>query len=763
MKNGVLTRILALTLATAIASPSLGQVKPYVYRVPILGVDATGPGQPAETPFTTAYQAGTQSGVVGQPLAIPAPSPSGGTAPYSVIVTGAMPLGLGAAANGAITGVPQEAGQFQLTVTAGDSAGHSTSAQIVLTITGGPAQVVTVGVSQPPPAEAAYGQPFSTTLSGSGGTGPYAFSSTNLPAGLQITGSTLHGSFEAAGTHAYTITATGPGSVGSQSFSTTVYAAYSAVLSSAPQSDAVAGEAISPITISATGGKAPYAFGTTGQVPPGLTFDATAGVLSGTPTATGTYAFALTAAQSLAGVAPVASPTYTMTVAQPRPLTLSGAPIQAEYGIGSTLSPQPSIAASGGTAPYAYAASGLPAGMTLSADGTTTGAPSSPGTHSFTLTATDSSPVQRTASVTHTVTAYAPLTIAVAKPSYLNSGAAPSGLSVTSTGGKGSTRSYSIASGSLPSGIALAPNGTFSGQATGSGEATFEIRVQDELGTSTTSAAQTLAYAPALALNATLADAERGEALTRTIATGGRGPIVLTKASGTLPPGTSLQGADLTGAPTANGTYAFAVDATDADGRTASGTVTVKVSSPPKAASRALLDDATYSGNGALYWSLRYPGPSQQDGSSEPNTAQSLAIASDPTSYAYELAGSQYGRSAGGTTTVTGVFHFSEDVVATSADQIVTLRAPDGASACPSMTSSALYEGSMDNVNWTLMGSMSDIRANAPLLSANGYGGNTYALNFALTPTTIRYARTTISSYCGNITTVIYLRSGSVK
>ncbi len=48
------------------------------------------------------------------------------------------------------------------------------------------------------------------------------------------------------------------------------------------------------------------------------------------------------------------------------------------------------LAASGGTTPYAWTATGLPAGLAVSADGVVTGTPSAAGTSSVTVTATDS-------------------------------------------------------------------------------------------------------------------------------------------------------------------------------------------------------------------------------------------------------------------------------------------------------------------------------------------------------------------------------------
>ncbi|MDP9848777.1 ExeM/NucH family extracellular endonuclease [Streptosporangium lutulentum] len=56
---------------------------------------------------------------------------------------------------------------------------------------------------------------------------------------------------------------------------------------------------------------------------------------------------------------------------------------------GTAITPL-TLRASGGTAPYTWTATGLPAGLTLSSDGTVSGTPTSAGTASVTVTATDS-------------------------------------------------------------------------------------------------------------------------------------------------------------------------------------------------------------------------------------------------------------------------------------------------------------------------------------------------------------------------------------
>ena len=61
------------------------------------------------------------------------------------------------------------------------------------------------------------------------------------------------------------------------------------------------------------------------------------------------------------------------------------------------------LSASGGTAPYTWSATGLPAGVTISSSGTVSGTPTTAGTYSVTASATDAKGAAGTTSFTFTV------------------------------------------------------------------------------------------------------------------------------------------------------------------------------------------------------------------------------------------------------------------------------------------------------------------------------------------------------------------------
>lgn len=145
-------------------------------------------------------------------------------------------------------------------------------------------------------------------------------------------------------------------------------------------------------TLTASDGTGPYSFSVTaGALPAGLTLSP-GGVLSGTPTAGGTFNFTATATDSSLFPGPFSGGrAYSLVIAPPTislpATTLAGGAPGSSYSASIT-------AASGGTAPYSYAvaAGALPNGLTLNpSTGAITGTPSAMGTFNFSITATDSS------------------------------------------------------------------------------------------------------------------------------------------------------------------------------------------------------------------------------------------------------------------------------------------------------------------------------------------------------------------------------------
>lgn len=136
--------------------------------------------------------------------------------------------------------------------------------------------------------------------------------------------------------------------------------------------------------ILASGGTAPYTFAATGTLPTGLTLDA-AGNLTGTPPAgtTGSFTFTVTATDAKGCTG---SQQYTVAINCGTAISLSPdcLPEGTEGGFYSFT-----LGANGGTGPYTFTMTGTVPGLSLSPTGTLSGNPTTAGSYSITVTATD--------------------------------------------------------------------------------------------------------------------------------------------------------------------------------------------------------------------------------------------------------------------------------------------------------------------------------------------------------------------------------------
>lgn len=317
----------------------------------------------------------------------------------------------------------------------------------------------------------------------------------------------------------------------------------------------------------------------TGSLPPGLSFNATTGEISGNPTATGTYAFSLQLTDASA-VPYTVSATKTITISNPvSPLALAGGPQPiGEVGIPYTTS----LVASGGVTPYSWSvvAGSLPAGLSISpATGVISGTPTAQGTSNFTVQVQDATSATATAAVNITIVS------ALAFPG----GPQPDGIvgsmystSLSASGGV-TPYTWSVVSGSLPPGLGIsAATGVVSGTPTLKGTFTFTAKVADAVG-ATASGSVSITINSPLSITNSLPNGTVGAAYSATInAAGGTTPYACSITAGTLPAGLSLAGCTVSGTPTTAGSSTVTVKVTDSSNpaQTISANETIVIAPP---------------------------------------------------------------------------------------------------------------------------------------------------------------------------------------
>ncbi|MCU1233663.1 MAG: Ig family protein [Candidatus Solibacter sp.] len=295
---------------------------------------------------------------------------SGGVGPYRCSVSGTLPPGL-TFSNCTLSGTPTTPGTYTFRVTITDSTGASTTKDVTITIA--PPGLTLSGTL----ANGQVGAAYSGQLIASGGVPPYTYSASGLPDGLSVSSSgAITGTPTTEGP--YSISASVSDSTGSKANATlrlTIAAADLAV-TTASLPDGTVNSAYSA-SLGASGGVKPYTWSASG-LPDGLSITA-AGAVSGTPTAAGKFTVSVTV-KDAAGASAVQR--FSVTIAAPAititSTALAGGTVGASYSA--------TLGATGGVAPFTWSASGLPAGLTISAGGTISGTPAAFG--SFTVTAT---------------------------------------------------------------------------------------------------------------------------------------------------------------------------------------------------------------------------------------------------------------------------------------------------------------------------------------------------------------------------------------
>ena len=344
----------------------------------------------AQTPptiTTTVGAGGTVGTAYSQTLA------ATGDAPITwAVTTGSLPAGLTLSTAGVISGTPTTEGSSQFRVTATNSAGSDskTLGVLIRAAEAGTPPSITTTVGAGGTIGAAYNQTLAAT-----GTAPITWAVTygSLPAGLTLsTDGVISGTPTTAGSSIFHVTATNSAGSDTKALSILIAAAGtppSITTSSLPSgtsgsaySTTLAAIATPPITWSLT----------SGSLPAGLTLS-TAGVISGTPTATGTFGFTVTASNSAGTDAKALSIVISSETTPPTPsVTPPSMPGSAALPSGSAGSAYNESLNATGSLPMTWTlvSGSLPPGLTLSPDGTISGTPTQTGTYAFTVSVSNS-------------------------------------------------------------------------------------------------------------------------------------------------------------------------------------------------------------------------------------------------------------------------------------------------------------------------------------------------------------------------------------
>ena len=525
-----------------------------------------------------------------------------------------LPAGL-SLSGGAISGKPtaQGASSFGLTVT--DSVGNTATATFALTIN--PGITITPPVLPAGYNGAAYG-PVTVSATGGSGTGLTwswaAAAGSSLPGGLSISsGGVISG--VASNTTNASVTSNvvisvsdSAGNAASYSASITIEASLAITTGTTLPTATV--NAPYSVTLAGAGGNGVYTWSTTSQgttslLSLNLTLSS-GGVISGTPTSTGSISVPITVQD---GQSHSTSATFSITATNALTVTTTTLPLAYT---GSAYSQ--TLGAAGGTGSgYTWSTTGASNlatfNLTLSSGGVVSGTPASTGTASFTAKVTDSANNTATQALSFVVDAPLSITTSTTLPAGYN------GLSYSQTlaasGGSGSGYTWALANGTnLPTGLTLSGN-SISGKPTATGTTNFSLKVTDSVGGSTTSSFSiTVKAGVSITSGTTLPVGYANLSYSQTLgATGGSGTgYTWTLNNGsTLPSGITLStGGLLSGKPTATSSSSFGITVTDSVGNTATATfsltinagITITPPSLPSGYNGAAYGPATFTATG---------------------------------------------------------------------------------------------------------------------------------------------------------------------
>ena len=331
-------------------------------------------------------------------------------------------------------------------------------------------------------------------------------------------------------------------------------------------------------TFAVTGGATPYTFSAIG-LPAGLSLNSKTGAFSGTGGNPGVYNFTVQVADS-------ESPVVTASLAVSYSvlgITTSGLPVGS-----TTAAYSASVAAIGGTGPYSFSGTGFPTGISISPAGAITGSTKAIGT--FTVVIQVASGGLSTSSTFQLI-----ISPPATEPLTVTSATLPPGTvsipysSATGLQASGGVPPYtwSVFGGVLPVGMSLSGSGNLLGTPTLAGTYGFTAQATDSTGAKAAGTFSLVVSPSALTFSlgtfpTGVVASEYPLQILSTAIAGGLSPYTFTLTPGPLPNGLTLTGQEISGTPTASGTFPFAITVTDASGKSvkANGSITIVPTQP---------------------------------------------------------------------------------------------------------------------------------------------------------------------------------------
>jgi hypothetical protein len=475
-----------------------------------------------------------------------------GTTTFAV-QSGALPAGITLSTAGLLSGTPTSAGTVAWTVRATGINAFADRTFTQLTANR-PAWTTAAAL-----ANTAQSVAYSTTLAATNGFSPgFAVVSGFVPTGTTLSdGGVLSGTPTALATYTFTVRATSATSAiiyADRTFTQTTVPLPVWVTAGGAYADVPQGAAITSVQLTATNA---LTFSvSSGSLPTGLSLSG-AGLLSGTPTVSGSYSWTVRATGSATNA--TADRAFSMLVATVPTWTTAAAlaNTSASVAYSSTLSATNALATG-----YSVLSGSIPTGASLSSSGVLSGTPSATGSFSFTVRAmsTTSSIIYADRTFTQTVV---PLPVwSTPAAGALTDFAASAAYSIQFTATN--AVSYAVQSGTLPTGLSLSSGGLLSGTPSAAGSFSFTIRATGNAANSTAdrSWTQLVATTPSWVTSASIANTSEAVLYSTTLSASNANPTGYSVVSGSLPTGASLTSAGvLSGTPTVLGTYSFTVRA----------------------------------------------------------------------------------------------------------------------------------------------------------------------------------------------------------